>query len=406
MSSVLTPLHRAWRALPVRARRRWLARGTALLAPRPDRVPPPPANGLVVGGELDRASGLGEGARLMLQALGVMGVPCRPLSLDPFGKPPCATDGALPEAAPLVLHLNPPLLPWALRRMARDLGTGAVRGRRIVGYWAWELPVADPLWRRFVPFVHEIWVPSRFTADALEPLMPGRVRLVPHPVALRPPAPSGLGRADFGLPEDAVVTLCAFSLASSLVRKNPQAAIAAHRQAFGDRADRILLLKVGDPGHFPEDFAALQALANGAGNIRFLTRTLPLADHHALLACVDILISLHRSEGFGLVPAEAMLLGRPVVATGWSGTMDFMDEGTAALVGYRLVPAQDPRAVYEAPGAVWAEADVGQAADWLRHLADDPDARAALGRRGQRAARDRLGMDGLAGAVRALGLAA
>ena len=72
------------------------------------------------------------------------------------------------------------------------------------------------------------------------------------------------------------------------------------------------------------------------------------------------MLSLHRSEGFGLVPAEAMLLGRAVVATGWSGNMDFMDADSAALVGYRLVPARDPRGVFEAPGADWAEPDLGR----------------------------------------------
>ena len=84
------------------------------------------------------------------------------------------------------------------------------------------------------------------------------VRTVPHPVAAAPPEPAPLGRAAFGLPEAAVVVLVSFSLASSNVRKNPLGAIAAFRAAFGDRADRILLLKVGNPGHFPDEFAALR----------------------------------------------------------------------------------------------------------------------------------------------------
>ena len=253
-------------------------------------------------------------------------------------------------------------------------------------------------------FVHEVWVPSRFTAAALESLMPGRVRVVPHCVASRPPAPATLDRQAFGLPAEAVVVLCSFSLASSFERKNPLAAIAAHRAAFGDRPDRVLLMKIGHAGHFGPDLQRLRDAAAGAANIRFETRTLPLADNHALTACADIVLSLHRSEGFGLVPAEAMLLGRAVIATDWSGNTDFMDAETAAMVPYRLVPAVDPRGVFQAPGAVWAEADIGAAAAHLRRLADDAAGRTALGARAQAAARHRLGSVPLAAALRGIGL--
>jgi glycosyltransferase involved in cell wall biosynthesis len=322
--------------------------------------------------------------------------------LDPAPRP--ATPAGLPPAAPLLLHANAPVLPWALRRLPRTL----VAGRRVVGCWAWELPVVPNSWLVALPFVHEIWVASRFTAEALRAWLPEAasvpVRVVPYPVALSPPSPAPLDRAAFGLPAQAVVVLVSFSLASSLVRKNPLGAVAAFRHAFGDRADRLLVLKVGNPDHYPAEFAALRAAVADAPNIRVETRTLPAADSHALTACADIVLSLHRSEGFGLVPAEAMLLGRPVIATGWSGNMEFMDAGTAALVGYRLVPAHDPRGVYEAPGAVWAEPDAAEAAAHLRRLADDATARTELGERGRAGATARLGGGPVAAALAALGL--
>ncbi len=386
----LHPLHRVWRGLPQGPRRRLLTSGAALVAPRPDQPAPQVQGGVAVGGELDRASGLGEGARLMLHGLAKLGVPCWPL--QPGRLPP-------PGAA-LVLHVTAPGMPLALLR----LGRAALRGRRVIGYWAWELPVVPDIWRAGLPFMHEVWAPSRFSAAALRPLVPG-VRVVPHPVAAHPPEPSALGRADFGLPANAVITLASFSLASSFERKNPLGAIAAHRLAFGTRADRVLLLRVGNPHHFPADFARLRAAAAGLPNVRLDTRTLPGADSHALTAACDIVLSLHRSEGFGLVPAEAMLLGVPVVATGWSGNMDYMDRDCAALVPFTLVPACDPRGVFEAPGAVWADPDLAAAAAHLVRLADDPAARRALGQAGQRAARLRLGTEPLADAVRSLGLA-
>ena len=206
--------------------------------------------------------------------------------------------------------------------------------------------------------------------------MPGRVRVVLPPLGIVPPEPAALDRAAFGLPPDAVVILVSFNLASSFVRKNPLAAIAAFRAAFGERPDRLLVLKTGHVAHAPDDFARLAAAAQ-APNIRLETRVLPTADHHALMAASDIVLSLHRSEGFGLVPAEAMLLGKPVIATGWSGNMDFMDASNSVPIGYRLVPVADPRQVYQ--GGSWAEPDQAEAVAQLRRLADDAAARRALG---------------------------
>ncbi len=382
---MLHPLHHLWRALPAGPRRAALARALAWAAPRPDGMPPPSAPGLAVAGELGRASGLGEGARLMLEGLAALGVPA--WEARPGGPIP-------PAGVPLVVHMAPPGYALALLRLGRHM----VRGRRLIGYWAWELPVVPEAWRIGLGLLHQIWTPSRFSAAALEPLLPGRVRVVPHPVAIRQPTPP-LPRAALGLAPDAVVTFVSFNLASSFERKNPLGAIAAHTEAFGARADRVLLMRVVNPGDFPDDYARLNAAAAPWPNIELDTRTLSAAEHAGTMAACDIVLSLHRSEGFGLVPAEAMLAGLPVVATDWSGTQDFLLPGAAALVPARLVPAHDPRGVYDVPGAVWAEPDIAAAAAHLRRLADDPAARRALGEAGRRVAQTRLGTAGLLAAL-------
>jgi glycosyltransferase involved in cell wall biosynthesis len=249
-----------------------------------------------------------------------------------------------------------------------------------------------------------VWVPSRFTAKALEAIAPGRVRVVPHPVACSPPVPGALGRGDFALPEDAFVVLSSFSLASSFERKNPLAAVAAFRAAFGDDPGRIMVLKVSHAEHWPADLARLQEAVGGARNIRLETRLLPHDDNLALTACVDCVLSLHRSEGFGLVPAEAMSLGRVVVATNWSGTTDFLDASCGVPVAYKLVAANDPRGVFMAPGAVWADADVAQAAASLRELAASPDRCRALGAAARQAVAAKLGAAPLCAALADIGL--
>jgi glycosyltransferase involved in cell wall biosynthesis len=388
-------IRRIYRLLPARARRRAFTAATSLIAPRPDGASFAIQPGLAVAGDFAKATGLGQGARLMLRGLQSSGIDAWPLDL-------AAPNGLPPPGVPLVIHVNAPRLPHALLRLPR----GLLRGRRVIGYWAWELPAVPWDWRGGLRFVHQIWAPSRFTAAAIEAIAPGRVRVVPPPLGALPPARSHLDRAAFGLPDDAVIVLMSFNLASSFERKNPLAAIAAFRAAFGERTDRLLLLKVGNPEHFPRDFSRLRTAAAGSRNIRIDTATLPAADHAALIGNCDVVLSLHRAEGLGLVPAEAMLLGRPVVATGWSGNMDFMDCRSAALVGYRLVAPRDGRHVYDQTGGVWAEPDLGDAVAQLRRLADDAVERVALGARGRQSIVARLGIAPLVDAVRGIGCVA
>ena len=106
-----------------------------------------------------------------------------------------------------------------------------------------------------------------------------------------------------------------------------------------------------------------------------------------------------------MVLAEAMLLGRAAISTNWSVNVDFMDETSAAMVAYRMIPAVDPRGVFQASGAVWAEADLGAAVTHLTLLADDPIARATLAGAGRVMAQQRLGTAPLAAALRGIGLA-
>jgi glycosyltransferase involved in cell wall biosynthesis len=397
---LLTPNmpHRLWRRLPAVLRRRIFARTTGWLAPKPLERTSPPQHGLVIAGELSRASGMGETARLMAVTATRLGLPVWTIDLPPpvDSRPEVAVtvSEAPPPGVPLVLHVNAPMLPLALLR----LPSAMTRDRPVIGYWAWEMPEVPPEWRPALSCVSQIWVPSHFTASVLEPLAPGRVRVVPPALAVVPPVASDRDRTTFGLPADAVVVLVSFNLASSFARKNPFAAIAAFRGAFGDRSDRILLLKVGHPEHAPADFARLAQMAH-APNIRIETHTLAPEDRHALTACADIVLSLHRGEGFGLVMAEAMLLGKPVVATGWSGNTDYMDGSNAALVGYRLVPARDDRSVYR---GLWAEPDVAEAAVLLRGLADDAGLRRDMGERARTSALNRLDGRELTAALAAL----
>ncbi|OYV50392.1 MAG: hypothetical protein B7Z78_11270, partial [Rhodospirillales bacterium 20-60-12] len=259
-ASSLSLAHRAWRALPARARRDFLQRGAMMLATKADPAPPAASRGVIVAGEMARVSGLGEAARLMQSALAVLAVlrGTYPLHVGGKGDP-----AGLPADAALLLHVNAPSIPLMLAREPASL----LRGRLVIGMWNWELPVVPTDWRVGLRFVHEIWAPSAFTAAAFEPLAPGRVRLVPYPLALidQPVEPD---RAALGLPDDVLLVSFIANLGASFVRKNPLAAIAAFRAAFGADPSRLLVLKLAGGEAFPADLAKIRAAMGDTPNIR------------------------------------------------------------------------------------------------------------------------------------------
>jgi glycosyltransferase involved in cell wall biosynthesis len=343
------------------------------------------------------------GARLTISALRSSGVECAGLDLsDAFRAREIEAYPSEPtpdRAGALLVHVNAPYLPFA----AMQLGARVVQGPRVIGYWAWELPKLPADWKLGFNFVHEVWVPSHFVAEAVRSRYRGPVRVVPHPVAcaaLGDPSPSD--RARFGLPEDAFVCLCACDIASGgAARKNPLAAIRAFRRAFGDDPRRILVVKTSHSSHSPSAALHLESVVAGMSNVRLLSGLFDTVDLHALFGSVDALISLHRSEGFGLILAEAMIRGLAVVATGWSGNLEYMNSENSALIPYKLVPAVDPSGVYDI-GAEWAEPDVDAATAWLRRLAEDAELRHQIGCRAAADARRLLGADALALAVATL----
>lgn len=275
----------------------------------------------------------------------------------------------------VILHVNSPFVPLASWHLGRCL----LRGKYIVGYWAWELPAVPYDWRHGIPFVHEIWVPSAFTAAAVTGIAKGRaVRVVPYPVAVGRHERIG-NQAETARP---FTVLFIFNMASSFSRKNPLATIAAFRTAFGD--DRLvrLIVKTSNSQVFPSGINSIREAIGTARNIVLIDKTMSATEIERLYQECDVVMSLHRSEGFGLTLAEAMLHGLPVVATDWSGNVDFLNTDNGIPIPYRLVPAEDAQGTYQHPGMMWAEADIEAAAEALRRLRREPQLARRLGKAG------------------------
>lgn len=262
--------------------------------------------------------------------------------------------------------------------VAREaLGDGVFEGHYNIGFWLWELSRFPQAWATATASYDEFWVPSDFVHDSLVQITDKRVVKIPKAIEFKPP--SSLSREYFGLDPTAFTFLFSYDCHSFPERKNPQAVIAAFKQAFPrTRKDVRLVIKSSHGDRYPDHLADIVSAIAGDFRIRMWDEVMRRDEMYALLASVDSYVSLHRSEGFGLGMAEAMYLGKCVVATGYSGNMDFMSESTACIVDYDLVevkPGQYPHA----QGQVWAEPRVDHAARYMRLLADDPEHAANIG---------------------------
>ena len=105
---------------------------------------------------------------------------------------------------------------------------------------------------------------------------------------------------------------------------------------------------------------------------------MPREQLHSLLSECQTYISLHRSEGYGLTLAEAMSLGKPVIATAYSGNMDFMNERNSILVPYEMVTVGNDAFPYP-EDSHWAQPDIDFAANAMRELSSDESIRSRIG---------------------------
>jgi glycosyltransferase involved in cell wall biosynthesis len=201
---------------------------------------------------------------------------------------------------------------------------------------------------------------------------------MPYPVSVAPSARAS--RAAFDLPEDRFLFLVSYDMLSVQERKNPLGAIEAFHRAF-PRDDRAgLVVKVNHGSHAPDEMARLRDALGRCQGAMLVDRTMSHQQAIDLHAVCDAYLSLHRSEGFGLNIAEAMLLGKPVVATGWSGNADFMTAGNSCPVNYHLVRLEQDFGPYR-QGHHWADPDLDHAAYYMRRLVDDDAFRREIGER-------------------------
>jgi glycosyltransferase involved in cell wall biosynthesis len=362
----------------------------SLMLPRPWKAggSVAPDAPLIIAGMFRTGNGLGRAARACYEALKAEGL--HPLAVDlstMFNQADLETSLPLAafarkESGTLIIFANPPEMELALA----GLGLRRWHRWRIIGAWAWELNTPPRHWARQTRYVSEVWAPSQFVGEAFAGQFDCPVRVVPHyvPVDVRSPCPL-----------DAEKTIRVLTIAdarSSLGRKNPAAALRMFRAAFPAGSRGEFVFKCRNLHLFPAYERELREAAAGDERITILDQTLTETNQSALLDGADIVLSPHRSEGFGVHLAEAMARGKSVIATGWSGNLEFMSPGDSVLLPYKLAPVNDPTGVYQPDATnVWAEAEFDAGVEALRLLASEPGRRARLAETAPAAITRRLG---------------
>jgi hypothetical protein len=355
--------------------------------PRKHRAPAKLPFGVNLIGYAKGQLGIGEDVRMAALALQAAGVPFSIYNVEPGSEVCQGDDSALTHIStdrPYAVNLFC-TTGIEMARLAAIEGSRLFDGRRSIGHWPWELPEWPRDWHHAYGLVDELWAASRFAYEAYARSCPKPVRHMPMAVSVDPSA--GLTRRDFRLPEPRFLFAFSFDGLSSLARKNPWACVQAFRAAFprGDEPVGLVVKAMRAPDEDPL-WQALLAESQADRRIVILNGTLRRAELLDLYRACDCFVSLHRSEGFGRGLAEAMLLGKPVIATGYSGNLDFTVPGSAALVDYRLRPVVKDEYPF-AEGLMWAEPDTDHAAWWMRRLAMDASGRARLATQGQQLAR-------------------
>jgi glycosyltransferase involved in cell wall biosynthesis len=349
-------------------------------------------HGVNVVGFFRAEFGHGEAARRILAGIERAGVPHATIAVKTphhREKHPFTARGDRPVYPTNVVCLNPEHMLEFAQRGGADL----FLDRYTVGVWCWEASRFPDSFRPAFDLVDEVWVASDYVASIVAEANEKPVHVFPMPVEIAPrPA---LSRAELGLPEDRFVFLLAFDFFSTVERKNPLGLIEAFNRAFEPDEGPLLVIKTINGRRQAGELKRLERAASGRPDVRFVDEYVSAEQMRALVASCDCYVSLHRSEGFGFPLAEAMAYAKPVIATGYSGNLMFMDETNSYLVGFGLTPIPPGSANYPA-GALWADPDLDGGAAAMRRVIDHPDEAAERGRRGRETILARQSLDRLA----------
>lgn len=326
--------------------------------------------GINLIGSLSQESGLGQGCRLLAETIEKTEIPHAFIDFevtqggDYSNKEFCSRYVKRPVYGVNVFQVNM----HEFARAYHAIPQKDWKRHYNIAFWSWENEEFPKTWIPLLHLLDEVWTPADFDSNAIRSITKKPVRTVPYHVTV--PVDAGLKRSDFGLPDNQFLFLMLFDYNSVSERKNPMGVIRAFRAAFKRHPQGAgLVIKITNADQ--RMIQRIKEVMQGY-EVYFVNEMLSKKALNALIQCVDVYVSLHRAEGYGLVLAEAMALGVPTIATGYSANTEFQNSKNSCLVRYSLKRIGKDIFPYK-KDYLWAEPDIRDAAHYMRKLRYDPD---------------------------------
>lgn len=347
--------------------------------------------GINLIGNIKAETGLGQSCRLLASELDSTEIPLSIYHYDQLGtmrNGDITWEGKLSNDLPYginIIHINPHELGLAFMQLGQDVWNY----RYNIGFWLWELEEFPDEWVPCFNILDEIWTPSEFISNAIRKKTDLPVKTIPYHVTVN--INKEYRREYFALPKDKFLFLMMYDSGSIMERKNPIGVLQAFKKAFKREDNEVgLVIKINN--YTVADEKNIRSILDGYTNVYFIKETLDKDQVNSLIKNVDVFISLHRAEGFGLVLAEAMLLGTPTIATNWSANTEFMNNEVACMIDAKLVKLQRDYGPFK-KGNRWAEPNLEQVAENMKRMFENKDYRQLIAEKGIKFVEKKLNLE-------------
>ena len=334
--------------------------------------------GVCVFGYLKTQNGVGQAGRLILEALNSVDYPVTEFDIGNPNEIPNIKKLAAAEPGfnKVILSVDA----HSIRSITTAIGKKFLRGKYVIAQWFWELEEVPDYYQEAFEVIDELWVPTEYMRSAFLAVAPPKVNIRHMPLPLVGPTKSAtVGRTHFGIGQD-FMFLFIFDFLSVMKRKNPIGLVEAFSAAFTENEGPILVIKAINGDKRITEMAQLRSACHNRKDIMILEQEFAKSDMNSLVTLCDSYVSMHRAEGLGLTLAEAMTAGKPVIATNYSGNLDFMNTENSILVPWRRTEV-GPGAEGYSSTATWAEPDLTACASAMRELWENPLLVQDLGRK-------------------------
>jgi len=339
-------------------------------------------NGINISGYINKAFGLGTAVRANINAIKSTNIP---FVINDFNLIMPETTGeikfdqTISKENPFdinLIQINPDNLTNTLKTVNPEY----FQNKYNIAFWAWELENFPDEFKTYFSLFNEIWVPSNFCAEAISKVAPCPVIKIMHSIQI---GNTPYMRKDFNLSNEKFIFMTMFDYHSSIKRKNPITTINAYEKAFGINDEKTLLvIKTSISKDFPEEKKLIIDRIGDNKSIILIEEIFENDKLYSLINCCDCFVSLHRSEGFGLTMAEAMYLGKPVIATAYSANTEFMNINNCFPVKYDLIKT-GTEYYFSSDKDIWADADVDNASEQMLSVFTNQKLASEIAQKGQ-----------------------